>query len=213
MKSYFVSFSIVCTVAGIIFFTINSKSQCFASDKPFKKADPGDKQTATFAGGCFWCVEADFEKLAGVALAVSGYCGGDEENPTYEQVSSGTTRHLEAVQITFDPGQVSYKELLDYFWRHIDPTDSGGQFVDRGKQYQTAVFYHDEHQRAEAESSKKALEDSKKFSDPIVTKILPLKNFYPAEDYHQDYYKKKPLAYKFYRFGSGRDRFLNKHWK
>lgn len=168
---------------------------------------------ATFAGGCFWCMEAPFEKLEGVKEVISGYSGGNEANPTYEEVSHGKTGHLEAIQVIYNPSLVSYEELLEVFWRQIDPTDDGGQFVDRGKQYQTAIFYHDAEQKAKAEKSKKALGASGKFNKPIVTPILPYKAFYKAEDYHQDYYKKNPLQYKFYRHGSGRDRFLDSTWK
>ena len=167
---------------------------------------------ATFAGGCFWCTEADFEKLPGVTKVISGYAGGQKENPTYSQVSSGTTGHVEAVQGYYDPAKVTYQELLDYFWRHIDPTDPGGQFVDRGPQYRSVIFYHDEEQKGLAEKSKEALERSGKFEKPIVTEIVRFTNFYEAEDYHQDYYKKNPLRYAFYRSGSGRDPFLKKTW-
>lgn len=167
---------------------------------------------ATFAGGCFWCVEADLEKVPGVVEVVSGYTGGKKENPTYEEVSSGATGHLEAVQIHYDPSKVTYEQLLDVFWRHIDPTDPGGQFVDRGVQYRSAIFYHDEHQKKLAEQSRAALAASGRFDKPIVTEIRPLSKFYRAEDYHQDYYKNHSLRYKFYRSGSGRDRFLKKTW-
>lgn len=167
---------------------------------------------ATFAGGCFWCTEADFEKMHGVIKVVSGYTGGDEENPSYEQVSSGRTGHVEAIQVHYDPTKITYEELLDYFWRHIDPTDSGGQFVDRGAQYRSAIFYHNEEQRRLAERSKEDLRRSGKFKKPIVTEILKFKKFYEAEDYHQDYYKKSALKYQFYRFNSGRDQFLTGVW-
>jgi peptide methionine sulfoxide reductase msrA/msrB len=167
---------------------------------------------ATFAGGCFWCVESDFEKFDGVVEAISGYAGGQTENPTYGEVSAGGTGHAEAVQVLYDPLKVSYKELLDIFWQHVDPTDPGGQFVDRGSQYRTAIFYHDEEQKHLAEESKKELESSGRFKKTIKTEIVPLSEFYEAEDYHQDYYKKSPLRYKFYRFNSGRDQFLKKAW-
>jgi peptide methionine sulfoxide reductase msrA/msrB len=167
---------------------------------------------ATFAGGCFWCVESDFEKINGVVEVVSGYTGGQNENPTYKEVSAGGTGHAEAVQVIYDPDKIAYKELLDVFWRHVDPTDSGGQFVDRGSQYRTAIFYHDEEQKRLAEQSKKELQQSGRFDKPIATEIVALDTFYPAEDYHQDYYKKNPLRYKFYRAGSGRDQFLDRAW-
>lgn len=169
-------------------------------------------QTATFAGGCFWCVEADFEKVDGVVEVISGYTGGHKENPTYAEVSFGGTGHVEAVQVFYDPSKVSYAELLDVFWRHVDPTDPDGQFVDRGAQYRTAIFYHDEEQKRLAEESKQRLEKSGRFDKPIVTEILKLTKFYKAEDYHQDYYKTHSIRYKFYRFNSGRDQFLKKLW-
>ncbi len=167
---------------------------------------------ATFAGGCFWCLEADFEKIDGVIEAVSGYTGGEMENPSYEQVSSGASGHLEAVQITYDPKKTDYRTLLEIFWRHIDPIDPGGQFVDRGPQYRSAIFYHDQEQKELAEASKEALEKSGKFNRPIATLILPLRAFYPAETYHQDYWRKNPIRYRFYRMGSGRDQFLRQTW-
>jgi len=172
----------------------------------------GNLQTATFAGGCFWCVEADFEKVDGVIEAISGYSGGHTENPTYEEVSAGRTGHTEAVQVFYDPQRVSYRQLLDVFWRQIDPTDPGGQFVDRGSQYRSAIFYHDEEQKRLAQESKMALEKSSRFNRPIATEITMLTQFYKAEDYHQDYYKTHGLRYKFYRSNSGRDQFLKKAW-
>jgi peptide methionine sulfoxide reductase msrA/msrB len=175
--------------------------------------DRKDLETATFAGGCFWCMEADFEKRDGVVAVISGYTGGHTENPTYEDVCSGRTGHLEAVQVYFDPEQVSYEELLAVFWGHVDPTDHGGQFVDRGSQYRTAVFYHNDQQKRLAEASKEELNRSGRFERPIVTEILPLGKFYEAEDYHQDFYKKSPMRYKSYRMHSGRDPFLTKIWK
>ncbi len=167
---------------------------------------------ATFAGGCFWCTEADFEKLPGVVKVVSGYTGGQKENPTYAEVSSGKTGHVEAVQVYYDPSKISYEELLDTLWKHIDPSDGGGQFVDRGPQYRSAIFYHDEEQKRLAEKSKEALGKSGKFNKPIVTEILQFTKFYEAEEYHQDYYKNHSLRYSFYRHGSGRDQFLEKVW-
>lgn len=169
-------------------------------------------RVATFAGGCFWCTEADFEKLPGVARVISGYTGGQKENPTYAEVSAGTTGHAEAVQVYYDPKQVTFEELLDWFWKHVDPTDGGGQFVDRGSQYRSAIFFHDEEQRRLAEKSKIALEKSGKFNKPIATEIVKFTRFFPAEEYHQDYYRKNPIRYGYYRFGSGRDSFLEKVW-
>jgi peptide methionine sulfoxide reductase msrA/msrB len=167
---------------------------------------------ATFAGGCFWCTEADFEKLPGVVKVVSGYAGGEKENPTYGEVSSGTTGHVEAIQVYYDPSKITYGELLDFFWKHIDPTDKGGQFVDRGLQYRSAIFYHDEEQEGLAEKSKEELDKSGRFNKPVVTEIVRFTKFYDAEEYHQDYYKKHSLKYSFYRNGSGRDQFLRKAW-
>ncbi len=167
---------------------------------------------ATFAGGCFWCIEADFEKLEGVVEVISGYTGGQSENPSYEQVSAGRTGHAEAVQVIYDPDKVTYGELLDYFWKHVDPTDAGGQFVDRGSQYRPAIFYHDAEQKQMAEESKRELEKSGRLSKPIVAEIVRLDKFYVAEDYHQDYYKKDSARYNQYRRGSGRDQFLERTW-
>lgn len=169
-------------------------------------------QLATFAGGCFWCVEAPFEGLDGVISVISGYAGGKEKNPTYGEVSSGKTSHRESVQITFDPEVISYSELVDIFWQTYDPTDVGGSFFDRGTQYESAIFYHDATQKQVAEESKSRLDKSKKFDKPIATPIIKYTNFYPAEDYHQDYYKKNPQDYYSYRTGSGRDAFIKKHW-
>jgi peptide methionine sulfoxide reductase msrA/msrB len=167
---------------------------------------------ATFAGGCFWCTQADFEKVDGVVKVTAGYTGGQKVNPTYEEVSAGGTGHLEAVQVIYDPSRVSYKELLDFFWMHVDPTDSGGQFVDRGSQYRSAIFYHDEEQRGIAEESKRDLDRSGRFNAPVVTEITKFSSFYPAEEYHQDYYKKNPVRYQLYRHNSGRDQFIAKIW-
>jgi peptide methionine sulfoxide reductase msrA/msrB len=172
----------------------------------------GGLEKATLAGGCFWCMEPPFEKLEGVKDVVSGYTGGKEVNPTYKEVSSGSTGHTESVEISFDPGKITYNEILEVFWRNMDPTDSGGQFVDRGAQYRSGIFYHDERQREIAESSRDALMNSGRFHKPIVTEITRARPFYRAEEYHQDYYKKNPLRYKYYRGGSGRDKFLDKAW-
>jgi len=169
-------------------------------------------QKATFAGGCFWCMVPPFEKLDGVKEVVSGYTGGQKANPTYEEVSSESTGHMESVEIAYDPAKVSYKKLLDVFWKQINPTDAGGQFVDRGPSYTSAIFYHNEEQKRLAEESKKKLGESKRFDKPIVTEIRPAMPFYRAEEYHQDYWKKNPLRYKFYRSNAGRDQFLERIW-
>lgn len=170
------------------------------------------EETATFAGGCFWCMVHPFDSYDGVRSVVSGYTGGHTENPTYEEVCSHTTGHREAVQVAFDPNVISYRQLLDIFWRQIDPTDSGGQFFDRGDSYRTAIYYHSEEQRRAAEASREELRQSGRFDRPIVTEILEAKPFWPAEDYHQDFYKANPGHYNRYRAGSGRDRFIAAHW-
>ena len=174
--------------------------------------DGKNEKIATFAGGCFWCTEADFEKVPGVVKVISGYTGGQKENPTYEEVSSGKTGHLEAIQVFYDPSKITYEGLLTAFWRHIDPTDPGGQFVDRGGQYRSAIFYHDEEQKQLAEKSKEAVGQSGKFNKPLATEILKFTKFYNAEEYHQDYYKKNPFRYQYYRSGSGRDQFIDQVW-
>lgn len=170
-------------------------------------------EIATFAGGCFWCMVKPFDEQPGIIKVVSGYTGGTVENPTYKQVCSETTGHYEAVQITFDPSLFPYEKLLELFWQQIDPTDAGGQFYDRGDSYRTAIFYHSEEQRVQAEASKQALQASGRFARPIVTQILPASAFYEAEEYHQDYYKKNSFRYEMYRTGSGRDKFIKTHWK
>jgi peptide methionine sulfoxide reductase msrA/msrB len=182
--------------------------------KPMDKAEPMAMTTATavFAGGCFWCTESDFEKVPGVSEAISGYTGGKEVNPTYEQVSGHATGHVEAVKVIYDPAKVSYGQLVEWFWRHVDPTDAGGQFVDRGAQYRSVIFVADDEQRRIAEASKQKLAASGHFDDPIVTEILPLGPFYEAEDYHQDYYSANPFRYGWYRSGSGRNQFIEKSW-
>jgi peptide methionine sulfoxide reductase msrA/msrB len=172
----------------------------------------GNESVATFAGGCFWCMEPPFEKLPGVNAVISGYAGGAEVNPTYDDVSAGITGHVEAVQVYYDPAKITYEELLEVFWKQVDPTDDGGQFVDRGKQYRTVIFYHDEEQRKSAETSKERLAKSGRYAAPIITPLTAFTTFYPAEEYHQDYYKKNPLRYKYYRHNSGRDQYLAKVW-
>ena len=180
-------------------------------EQPMAKMAPHTK-TAVFAGGCFWCTESDFEKVNGVIDAISGYTGGHVKNPTYGQVSAGGTGHVEAVKVIYDADKVTYKQLLNVFWHHVDPTDAGGQFVDRGSQYRSVIFYANAEQRRLAEASKKEIEAHGPFHKPIVTQILPLGPFYKAEEYHQNYYKKNPLRYHWYRAGSGRDRFLEMTW-
>ena len=170
-------------------------------------------EEATFAGGCFWCMVPPFKKLDGVIKVTSGYTGGHTINPTYQEASSGTTGHVEAIQVLYDPAKISYNKLLDVFWRQIDPTDPDGQFVDRGQQYRSVIFYHTPEQKRLAEESRLMLGKTGLFHKPIITEIIKATAFYAAEDYHQDYYKKNPGRYKFYRFNSGRDQFLDRVWK
>ncbi|KWU61197.1 peptide-methionine (S)-S-oxide reductase MsrA [Priestia sp. YIM B13446] len=170
-------------------------------------------EKATFAGGCFWCMVTPFEELEGIHGIVSGYMGGTVDNPTYEQVKSGTSGYYEVVQITFDPEVFPYKRLLDLYWPQIDPTDDGGQFQDRGSQYRTAIFYHNDSQKQAAEETKLEVAESGRFKKPIVTSILPASTFYEAEEYHQDFHKKNPKHYKEDRAKSGRDEFIQENWK
>lgn len=170
-------------------------------------------EKATFAGGCFWCMVKPFDEWDGIYSVISGYTGGHVKNPTYEQVKTGTTGHYEAVQITYDPQKISYQTILEIYWQQIDPTDPDGQFHDRGSQYRTAIFYHTEEQKELALRSKQELEASGIFSKPIVTKILPAQEFYPAEEDHQYFYKKNPKAYLEDRAKSGRDEFIKAHWQ
>ena len=167
---------------------------------------------AIFAGGCFWCMEPPFDVLDGVVATISGYTGGQKKDPTYEEVSSGTTGHAESVMVLYDPAKVTYEKLVDVFWHNVDPFTANRQFCDSGSQYRSAIFYVDEEQHRIAEASKRALEASGRFKQPIVTQIAPASAFYRAEDYNQDYYRKNPLQYKFYRFGCGRDRVLERIW-
>jgi len=175
-------------------------------------ASPSEVETATFAGGCFWCVEADFDKVEGVISTTSGYIGGHKKNPTYKQVSAGGTGHTEAVQIVYDPAKVTYAELLKVLWRNIDPTTPNRQFCDAGSQYRAEIFHHNERQKDLAEQSKREVESTKQFEAPIVTQITMASAFYPAEEYHQDYYLKNPIRYKIYRYGCGRDKRLKQLW-
>ena len=205
---HIVTGTVVAAAIFIAAYTVNSM------ENKMEKQEITNRETreAVFAGGCFWCTESDFEKVDGVIEAISGYTGGHAVNPTYEQVTGGGTGHFEAVKVLYDPARISYPELLEIFWRHVNPTDTGGQFVDRGPQYRSAIFYADNEQRRLAEESKKELAATGVFDASIGTEILPLGAFYPAEEYHQDYYKKNPLRYKWYRSNSGRDRFLKKKW-
>ncbi len=170
-------------------------------------------ETAYFSGGCFWCSESDFEKHSGIFEVISGYIGETEKNVTYERVSAGKTKLKEGVKVLYNPEEITYDDLLEIFWKHIDPTDNGGQFADRGLQYRTAIFYQTQEQKNRAEQSRKILEESEKFDEPIATSILPFSTFYPAENYHQDYYKKNPQEYERYREGSGRNEFIQNSWK
>ncbi len=193
-------------VVGIVsLFIVNGMTAQQATATPAKNA------TAIFAGGCFWCVEADFDKLPGVLGTESGYIGGTVNNPTYEQVSHGGTGHAEAVRISYDPMKVTYEQLLEYFWRHVDPTVKDRQFCDTGNQYRSAIFYQGETQRRAADASKARLEKSGRFPR-IYTEVVPAGAFYPAEEYHQDYYKKNPIRYKYYRTGCRRDARVNEVW-
>lgn len=173
---------------------------------------PAGTAKATFAGGCFWCMEPPYDKLPGVISTTSGYMGGHTRNPTYESISTGATGHAEVVQVEYDPSKVSYSTLLEVFWRNIDPTQRNGQFCDQGSQYRTAIFYHNEEQKKLAEASRTALQKNKPFKGEIVTELGPAPQFYPAEDYHQDFYKKNPTRYKLYRTGCGRDARLQALW-
>ena len=208
-------FIIIISLVSLILFS----SAVLFSPKPdmegkkMKTTENQHLELATFAGGCFWCTETDFGKVPGVITVTSGYTGGHAMQPDYASVSSGTTGHAEAIQVQFDPEQVSYEQLLDIFWRHINPTDAGGQFVDRGDQYRSEIFYHTESQKTKALASRKALDDSGVFQKPVVTSITPFEKFFPAEEYHQNYAEKNPSQYKYYRLGSGRDQFLKKTWR
>jgi peptide-methionine (S)-S-oxide reductase len=195
----------------ILAFLSSLLAASFAVAAPAPKVPPGD-EVATFAGGCFWCMESDFDKVPGVVATISGYTGGFIANPSYEQVSSGTTGHAESVEVIFDPKKVSYEHLLDVYWVNIDPTVKDRQFCDTGNQYRTAIFWHDEAQRKAAEESKRRVEATKPFKGPIYTEIVKAGPFYPAEDYHQDFYLKNPVRYQFYRKGCGRDARLKELW-
>jgi len=172
----------------------------------------GNQDKATFAGGCFWCMEPPFDELPGVISTTSGYTGGQKKNPTYEEVSAGGTGHTESVEVVFDPAKVTYQQLLDVFWKNIDPTTPDRQFCDVGSQYRSAIFYHSDEQKRLAMASKKTIDDSGRFKQPVVTEIVPAAPFYHAEEYHQDYYKKNPIRFKYYKFGCGRAKRLEQLW-
>lgn len=205
MNRFFQSLIIVATIWLIA-------STYTTADEPSPTSTDSHLATATFAGGCFWCVEAGFEKLNGVTEVVSGFSGGQIKHPSYKQVALGQTRHIEVVQVRYDPSVISYEALLHSFWRQIDPTDNGGQFVDRGHQYSPAIFFHSDKQRELVNKSIKELGESGRYSNPIKVAVRSFEAFYPAEDYHQDYYKKNPIRYNFYRYNSGRDQYLEATW-
>ena len=209
MKNNYIHFFIILIVLIAAFFTINGSSE--SRDKGKSSVIPIIMK-ATFSGGCFWCMEPPFEKLPGVSKVISGYTGGKKENPSYKEVATGLTNHAEAIEIHYDPSKISYNDLLEVLWRNIDPTDGSGQFVDRGKQYRPAIFYHNKDQKKLAEKSRDRLEKSKRFKNKIETTIIKANTFYAAEEYHQDFYKKSTVRYKIYRVGSGRDQFLKKYW-
>ena len=209
MKNNYIHFFIILIVLIAAFFTINGSSE--SRDKGKSSVMPIIMK-ATFSGGCFWCMEPPFEKLPGVSKVISGYTGGKKENPSYKEVATGLTNHAEAIEIHYDPSKISYNDLLEVLWRNIDPTDGSGQFVDRGKQYRPAIFYHNKDQKKLAEKSRDRLEKSKRFKNKIETTIIKANTFYAAEEYHQDFYKKSTVRYKIYRVGSGRDQFLKKYW-
>jgi peptide-methionine (S)-S-oxide reductase len=175
-------------------------------------AHADERATATFAGGCFWCMQPPFDRLAGVVSTTVGYTGGHTKNPTYEDVSAGVTGHTESIQVTYDPKKITYAQLLDVFWHNVDPLTPDAQFCDHGAQYRTAIFFHNEEQKRLAEQSKKDLDTSGRFQQPIVTEIVPASEFYPAAEYHQAYYRKNPVRYKYYRYRCGRDQRLEEMW-
>jgi peptide-methionine (S)-S-oxide reductase len=205
LRIFFIALSLALTAVALV---------VAGSDSMSKAMEKGASRTekATFAGGCFWCMEEPFDKLPGVVSVTVGYIGGKVKNPTYRQVSAGGTGHTEAVQIIYDPSKFEYGKLLDIFWRNVDPTVTNRQFCDTGSQYRTGIFYHSEEQRLLARKSKEALEKSKPFQGSIVTEVTRAEEFYPAEEYHQHYYRKNPIRYKYYRNGCGRDRRLRELW-
>jgi peptide-methionine (S)-S-oxide reductase len=205
MRNYYTLIALLLPVAFVL-----TTAQAETASKT--NTDGDGYAIATFAGGCFWCMEHLYDELDGVISTTSGYTGGSTKNPTYEQVSTGTTGHTEAVQVKYDPSKITYQKLLVAFWRNIDPTISDRQFCDKGSQYRAGIFYHDAEQQSLAEASKRKIERTKKFREPVVTEITQVAEFYPAETYHQDYYLKNPLRYKLYRHGCGRDKRLEQLW-
>jgi len=212
MSRVLILVSALALVLGVGWLVFQPAPGVIAAEENAPPVDTTGLERAYFAGGCFWCTESDFESVDGVVDAISGYAGGHVDNPTYEQVSAGGTGHAESIEVLYDPAKVTYEELLDVFWHSVDPTDAGGQFCDRGSSYRTAIFAADDAQLEAAQASKAALEKTKPFDAPIVTEITRLEHFWPAEGYHQDFYKKNPLRYKFYRSGCGRDARVKKLW-
>jgi len=212
MSRVLILVSALALVLGVGWLVFQPAPGATAAEENAPPVDTTDLERAYFAGGCFWCTESDFESVEGVVDAISGYAGGHVDNPTYEQVSAGGTGHAESIEVLYDPAKVTYEELLDVFWHSVDPTDAGGQFCDRGSSYRTAIFAADDAQLEAAQASKAALEKTKPFDAPIVTEITRLEHFWLAEGYHQDFYKKNPLRYKFYRSGCGRDARVKKLW-
>ena len=200
------------TVIGLVAWSLVTVAVAAGAGAGGQQARETRYETATFAGGCFWCMEPPFDELPGVVSTTSGYTGGRTKNPTYEEVSAGGTGHTEAVEILYDPAKITYAQLLDVFWKNIDPLTSDRQFCDVGTQYRAAIFYHDEEQKRLAEASKSAIEKSGRFAKPIVTEIVPSAPFYKAEEYHQDYYKKNPIRFNYYKFTCGRARRLQELW-
>jgi peptide-methionine (S)-S-oxide reductase len=198
-------------VALFVWLFLSRTPQAIAANT-VSHADTGNLKKATFAGGCFWCMQPAYDEVPGVLKTTVGYTGGWAKNPTYEEVSSGSTGHAESIEILYDPSKVSYKKLLDVFWHNVDPTTKDREFCDVGHQYRTAIFFHDAEQEREARASEKEIEETKPFKDPIVTEIVQAEVFYPAEDYHQEFYKKNPVRYRYYRWGCGRDQRLRELW-
>lgn len=212
MNKIYAAFIIFISVFFLAKFLPENTNNVTYKNVVYAKSSAGNEEVAILAGGCFWCMEHPFEDLPGVSQAISGYTGGKKQNATYKKVASGQTQHLEAVEIHFDPEKISYADILEVFWRNINPTDNGGQFVDRGTQYRTGIFYKNEKQKVIAEKSKENLIKSGRFKKAIITPVVEASPFYRAEEYHQDFFKKNYIRYKIYRAGSGRDEFINKFW-